>query len=213
MLEILHEDNCIIVCIKPAGIDAQAEHENAMPAMLAAQLRCRQVFAVHRLDQVSSGVMVYAKTKDAAAKLSDAMQKGAFDKQYLACVHGEVKPDSGELRDFLFFDRRTRKSYTAKKKRAGVREAVLDYEVVQGLQDKTLVRIKLHTGRTHQIRVQFASRKHPLLGDGKYGSSDNGCTCALFCAKLSFPHPSDGNIVTFSAQPPAAYPWNLFAYK
>lgn len=210
MIEILYQDAALAVCIKPAGIASQGEDENALPALLQKQLNC-EILPVHRLDQPVGGVMVFARTPKAAAELSRQMQQGGFEKEYLAVLTG--RPEQGEdtLQDLLFFDRSRNKSFVVRRKRTGVKDASLSYRVMasspEGL---TLVRVRLHTGRTHQIRVQFASRKLPLLGDGKYGSRDNRCEAALFSCRLSFSHPETGRSLCFTALPPAQFPWNLF---
>ncbi|MBQ5749219.1 MAG: RluA family pseudouridine synthase [Oscillospiraceae bacterium] len=209
MAEILYEDAQIAVCVKPVGILSQGETPNAMPVILSQQLGC-SVFPVHRLDQAVGGVMVYAKTQKAAAALSSSMQKGDFHKEYCAVLQGVPQEHTATLEDLLFFDRSKNKSFVVKRKRASVKEASLSYEVLQSMQSLTLVRVRLHTGRTHQIRVQFASRKLPLLGDGKYGSADNRCTVSLWSARLSFPHPASGKTLEFSAPPPSQFPWEIF---
>ena len=210
MSEILYQDAQIIVCVKPAGILSQGDTPDAMPSVLCHELGCDTVYPVHRLDQAVGGVMVYAKTPKAAAALSSSMQKGDFHKEYRAVLQGVPQENAATLEDLLFFDRSKNKSFVVKRKRAGVKEASLSYEVLQRAQSLTLVRVHLHTGRTHQIRVQFASRKLPLLGDGKYGSADNRCAVALWSARLSFPHPVSGKTLDVSASPPEQFPWTVF---
>ena len=158
------------------------------------------VYPIHRLDRDVSGVMVYALTKKAAASLSKAVAENALEKVYLAVVHGVPAEKSGVYTDLLFKDSKKNKSYVVARERKGVRRAELSYEVLESRGDKTLVRVKLHTGRSHQIRVQFSSRKMPLFGDKKYGASDGERQIALFSHSLTFPHPC-GKIMTFSAEP------------
>ena len=208
MPEILFQDGALAVCIKPAGAPSEGEGPQAMPALLSAQLG-GPFFPVHRLDQPVGGVMVYARTQKAAAALSRAVQTGAFEKEYLAVLPARPDEDAGTLRDLLFYDRKRSKSFPAARMRAGVKEASLSYRVLDGADALCLVQVRLHTGRTHQIRVQFASRRLPLLGDGKYGSRID-CPAALWSARLRFPHPADGRTMEFTAQPPDSFPWNRF---
>ncbi len=210
MPEILYADAAVAVVVKPAGVLSQGDAENAMPVLLQKQLG-GTIFPVHRLDQPTGGVMVYARTQDAAAKLSAQMQSEAFGKEYLAVLDGTPEPAEGELHDLLFFDRQKGKSYAVRRKRAGVKDARLAYRVLAQAEGLTLVRVRLYTGRTHQIRVQFSSRGWPLTGDGKYGSRNNRCAPALWSAELHFAHPVTGETLIFRSQPPEAYPWTLFS--
>lgn len=210
MPEILYADAAVAVVVKPAGVLSQGDAEDAMPVLLQKRLG-GAIFPVHRLDQPTGGVMVYARTQDAAAKLSAQMQSEAFGKEYLAVLDGTPEPAEGELHDLLFFDRQKGKSYAVRRKRAGVKDARLAYRVLAQAEGLTLVRVRLYTGRTHQIRVQFSSRGWPLTGDGKYGSRNNRCAPALWSAELHFAHPVTGETLTFRSQPPEAYPWTLFS--
>lgn len=210
MPEILYADAAVAVVVKPAGVLSQGDAEDAMPVLLQKQLS-GTIFPVHRLDQPTGGVMVYARTQDAAAKLSAQMQSEAFGKEYLAVLDGTPEPAEGELHDLLFFDRQKGKSYAVRRKRAGVKDARLAYRVLAQAEGLTLVRVRLYTGRTHQIRVQFSSRGWPLTGDGKYGSRNNRCAPALWSAELHFAHPVTGETLIFRSQPPEAYPWTLFS--
>lgn len=210
MPEIQYYDDAIVVCIKPVGVVSQGEEKDAMPSLLRAQLG-GEIFPVHRLDQPTGGVMVFARTPAAAAKLSASMQTDSFSKTYLAVLDGVWKTPEGELIDLLFFDRRKGKSFAVGRKRAGVKEARLSYRVLETVENRTLMRLALHTGRTHQIRVQFASRGFPLTGDGKYGSRCNRHTLALWSAELHFPHPVTGKPMAFRVQPPEQAPWCEFS--
>ena len=152
--------------------------------------------------------MVYAKTAQEAARLAQAMGQGKMEKTYLAVLTGCPAEKAGTLEDLLFHDRVKNKTYVVRRPRGGVKQARLHYEILAGQDGLSLARIRLETGRTHQIRVQFASRGLPLLGDGKYGSRDNRCTCALWSHRLSFP---DGKQkALFEAQPPSQFPWTVF---
>ena len=204
-MEILFEDGQIAVIVKPAGMASQlTPRGNDCVTALRAQTG-GEIFAVHRLDTPTTGVMVYAKTKKAAAFLSKEMAEGRFQKEYLALVHGRPEDPSGNMEDWLFKDARN-KTYVVKRERKGVKKAILSYETLQTRADETygtlsLVRIRLQTGRTHQIRVQFASRKMPVLGDGKYGAKDNAPFLGLACCRLTFRHPATGEEMTFTHMP------------
>ncbi len=176
-MEILFSDKGIVVCLKPVGLDS--EHE--LPAALAEQLG-GEIFPIHRLDKNVGGVMVYARNKAAAAALSKAVQDGTLVKEYVAKVHG-TPPESGDWTDLLFKDSSKNKVFVVKKERKGVKKARLEFQ----RQGEDLVRIRLHTGRSHQIRVQFASRGFPLVGDHKYGSRDEASAPMLFSCCLTFP--------------------------
>ena len=197
-MEILEQIAAYVVCIKPAGIPSQGEGLDAMPARLAAEVS-GEIYPVHRLDQAVGGVMVYARTKQAAAALSRAIQEGRMEKDYLAVLIKPMAEASGTLRDLLYHDRVKNKTYVVKRKRNGVKEAVLDYETLASGAEGTLIRVHLHTGRTHQIRVQFAARGCPLAGDGKYGG--RGSAPLLWSYRLAFPDPRDGTMRIFERRP------------
>ncbi|MBQ8310735.1 MAG: RluA family pseudouridine synthase [Clostridia bacterium] len=205
-MKILYRDESVTVCIKPPSLlSEQTPQKDGLADRIAAE-NGGYVGVVHRLDRGVGGVMVYANTPDAAAKLSRAVQEHKLEKEYLAIVHGIPTEQSGTLRDLLFHDRRQNKTFVVTRERAGVKEAILDYRVIKSSETEahgalSLLRVRLHTGRTHQIRVQFASRGHALLGDGKYGATGDRCPIALFSARLTFPHPKTGKIMTFEAQP------------
>ena len=187
-MEILHQDKEIIVCVKPVGVDA--EHE--LPGLLGGE-----IYTLHRLDKNVGGVMVYARTKQAAARLSKDIQEGRMIKEYVALVHG-TPPESGDWEDLLFKDSRKNKVFVVKKQRTGVKAARLEFTRLTA-SERSLVRVRLHTGRSHQIRVQFSSRGYPLVGDHKYGSRASETAPMLFSCALTFPH--KGQTVTFSALP------------
>jgi len=176
-MEILYTDTGIVVCVKPVGMDS--EHE--VPAALGGE-----IYPIHRLDKNVGGVMVYAKTKAAAAALSKAVQEGTMVKEYVATVHG-CPPEEGDWGDLLWKDSSKNKVFVVKRERKGVKKARLEFKrLTEG--ETSLVRIRLHTGRSHQIRVQFSSRGFPLVGDHKYGSRDEKTEPMLFSCCLTFPY-------------------------
>ena len=187
-MEILYRDNQIIVCVKPVGLDS--EHD--VPTQLGGE-----IYTLHRLDKNVGGVMVYARTKAAAAVLSKAIQDGTMVKEYVALVHG-APPEHGDWQDLLFKDSTKNKVFVVKKERRGVKKARLEFSRLQQ-GENALVRIRLHTGRSHQIRVQFASRGYPLLGDHKYGAKDAFSAPMLFSCCLTFPY--NGKTVRFEKMP------------
>jgi 23S rRNA pseudouridine1911/1915/1917 synthase len=179
-MEFLYSDKQIAVIVKPVGLDS--EHE--VPAAIAEALG-GEVFSIHRLDKNVGGVMVYGRTKQSAAALSKAVQEGTMVKEYVALVHG-TPPEKGDWTDLLFKDSTKNKVFVVKKERRGVKKARLEFtRLTEG--DPSLVRIRLHTGRSHQIRVQFSSRGFPLVGDHKYGARDEAKEPMLFSCKLTFP--------------------------
>lgn len=180
-MEILYSDNHLAVCIKSAGLDS----EHQVPAALKETLG-GDIFTVHRLDLNVGGVMVYARTKAAAAALSRAIQEGSMVKEYVAVVHG-VPPEEGDWEDLLWRDASKNKVFVVKRQRGGVKKARLEYRRLVCSGDASLVRIRLHTGRNHQIRVQFASRGFPLVGDHKYGSRSAETTPTLYSCCITFP--------------------------
>lgn len=187
-MEILYTDQDIVVCVKPVGLDSETE----VPTELGGT-----VYPVHRLDKNVGGVMVFARTKRAAAALSQAIQVGAMIKEYLALVHGTPE-ETGDWEDLLWKDSGKNKVFVVRRERKGVKKARLEYKRLTA-GEKSLVRIRLHTGRSHQIRVQFASRGFPLVGDHKYGARDDSPAPFLFSCKLTFPY--KGKTVSFEALP------------
>lgn len=200
-MNILFENKQIVICIKEHGISSQGDSPNSAVTILKEKTGSKEIYPVHRLDTVTSGVMVYAKTKKAAADLSSQISNNTFGKTYLALVHGVLEPEEGIMEDLLFKDSRKNKSFVVKRERKGVKKASLSYKLLSTRDDLSLVKIELHTGRTHQIRVQFSSRRHPVYGDGKYGASDNIPYIALFSHSLSFTDPESGEDMTFTALP------------
>ena len=182
-----------------------------MPRLLSEALG-GDIYCVHRLDRAVGGVMVYARTTAAAAGLSRQIAARQFHKEYLAVVQGCPTEDRAILRDLLFWDRTKNKSFVVKRQRGGVKDAELEYSLLEALQELSLLRVHLHTGRTHQIRVQFSSRAMPLVGDVKYGSRYRDCALALWSHALGFRHPATGKAMSFSAMPELVFPWNGFEY-
>ena len=191
-MDILYSDQNIAVCVKPLGVDS----EHGLPQLLEESLG-GQFFPIHRLDVNVGGVMVFARTKKSAADLSRAVQEGAMVKEYVALVHG-TPPETGDWTDFLFKDSRKNKVFVVNRQRKGVKEARLEFTRLTP-NDPALVQVRLHTGRSHQIRVQFASRGYPLVGDHKYGARDEHTAPALFSCRLTFPY--GGKTVSFEARP------------
>ncbi len=216
-IKILYDDKHITVCIKPAGISSQPDSKGTVDmTQLLSEIYGGSItpYVIHRLDTGVSGVMVYGKTNVAAKKMSAEIQNKTFEKEYLAVVCGRPAESDGVYRDLLFKDSSKNKSYVVDRMRLGVKEASLEYKVLDTAETEkgtlSLVWIKLHTGRTHQIRVQFSSRKTPLLGDGKYGSRSNTGNIALFSHRLSFSHPTTNEKLSFKAFPANNFPWNVF---
>ena len=179
-MEILYSDRDLAVCVKPVGLDSEQE----VPAALKEKLG-GEIFPIHRLDKNVGGVMVYARTKQAAAALSKAVQEGSMVKEYVAMVHG-TPPESDDWTDLLWKDSKKNKVFVVKRERGGVKKARLEFRRLTA-GEESLVRIRLYTGRSHQIRVQFSSRGFPLVGDHKYGSRDEKTAPMLFSCRITFP--------------------------
>ena len=191
-MTILYSDRDIVACIKPVGLDSEIEVPAALKELLGGD-----IFPIHRLDKNVGGVMVFARTKAAAATLSKAVQEGKLIKEYVALVHG-TPPESGDWEDFLFKDSKKNKVFAVKKERKGVKYAHLEFTRKTG-GEQSLVHIRLHTGRSHQIRVQFSSRGFPLVGDHKYGSRDSATAPMLFSCRITLPY--HGQLKVFEAMP------------
>ena len=207
-LKILYMDRDILVCIKPARV-LSTDEPGGLPSLVRTALGDEKadVRTVHRLDRVVSGVMVLARNPKAASELSRQIRDDAFEKEYLAVVHGKPEQNSGTLRDLLYRDKARKMTMVATEPAKGVQEALLDYEVQNSVSDMTRVRVLLRTGRTHQIRVQFASRGMPLVGERKYCTLDDPCEIALWSHRIAFTHPGTGERVEFTQEPPDCYPW------
>lgn len=209
-MEVLYEDECLIALVKPPGADS----ENRFREQAEEYCGGLTLYAVHRLDRDTGGIIIYAKAQRSAAALSSQFSARKTVKRYCAICSGAPSEPAGTMTDLLFYDRNRNKSYVVDRVRKGVKEAELEYSLTRTVSDGgnmlSLCDILLHTGRTHQIRVQFGSRGLPLAGDRKYGSGIK-CGLALFAFSISFTHPETGKTVELSAGPPTdTYPWNLF---
>jgi 23S rRNA pseudouridine1911/1915/1917 synthase len=212
-IDIIYEDDDITICRKPVGVlseDVQGGEKGLIG--LLSDRAGKQMYLLHRLDRNVGGVMVFANNKRSASILSEDIRENRLKKEYIAVTDGIPVEEKGEYKDLLFKDSHKNRSYVVKRMRKGVKDASLEYEVMNKTTDKSMVRVLLHTGRTHQIRVQFSSRKTPLTGDIKYGSKDrtNG-DIALHSYRISFCHPVTREDMVFSCEPDySVYPWNLF---
>ena len=227
-MKIIHQTAEYVVVCKAAGEDS--EHD--LPEMLAEQNgdRATDYYVVHRLDQAVAGLLVLARNRVTAAELSRQLTENRLRKTYLCVVSGVPVPASGEMQDLLYQDKMKRKMFPVKRKRAGVKEASLRYHVLEtqlmnttvtsskqedtaavSASQLTLVEVELQTGRFHQIRCQFAARKLPLVGDGKYGSRVRSPHLALFCRQLSFYDAKEKKACSFTAAPLAEFPWTAFS--
>lgn len=207
-MEILYIDQDIVVCIKPPRV-LSTDEPGGLPDLIREALEDKNadIRTVHRLDRVVSGVMVLARNAKAASELSRQIREDIFRKEYLAVVHGKPEAVSGTLVDLLYRDKARRMTMVADKPAKGVQEAILDYQTVASTESMSRVRLQLKTGRTHQIRVQFASRGMPLVGERKYCTLEDPCEIALWSCSIGFFHPGTGNWVTFEKNPPEIYPW------
>ena len=226
-MKIIHQTAEYVVVCKAAGEDS--EHD--LPEMLAEQNgdQATDYYVVHRLDQAVAGLLVLARNRVTAAELSRQLTENRLRKTYLCVVPGVPAPASGEMQDLLYKDKMKKKMFPVKRKRAGVKEASLRYHVLEtklmnttvtsskqedtaavSASQLTLIEVELQTGRFHQIRCQFAARKLPLVGDGKYGSRVRSPHLALFCCQLSFYDAKEKKECSFTAAPPAEFPWEIF---
>lgn len=224
-IPILFEDNHLLVVEKPPNLPSQSDSSGDpdLLSLLKADLKQRHakpgnvyLGMVHRLDRPVGGVMVFAKTSKAAARLSEQIRIRQFQKVYGAVIHGLPEAREGELRHFLAKDLQTNTSRVVAADHPEAKEAVLRFEVVACARAReasfALTRIRLQTGRSHQIRVQMAATGHPLYGDQKYGAARNqpGQQLALWAIELGFNHPTKNEWLRFNSAPPRIHPWNLF---
>ena len=210
-MQIVYQDGDILVCVKPARV-LSTDEPGGLPDLVREALgnQNADVRTVHRLDRVVSGLMVLARNKESASELSRQIRCDEFGKEYLAVVHGVPNPSPGEFRDLLGRDKARRMTFVADQEGKGIQEAVLDYSLLAFQNDMSKVRIRLHTGRTQQIRVQFASRGMPLVGERKYSERNDPCEIALWSYRLAFIHPKTEKPMEFIQEPPREYPWNEF---
>ena len=208
-MKIIHQTAEYVVVCKAAGEDS--EHD--LPGLLAEQNgdQAADYYVVHRLDKAAAGLLVLARDRQTAGELSRQLTENRLRKSYLCVVPGVPEPASGEMQDLLYKDKMKQKMFPVKRKRAGVKEALLTYRVLETQAPLALVEVELKTGRFHQIRCQFAARKLPLVGDGKYGSRVRSPHLALFCRTLSFYDPKEKKELCFTAAPPAESPWMAFS--
>jgi len=218
-MDILYEDNHIIVAVKPKGVLSQADSGEGpdMLTLLKDYIKAKYnkpgnvyLGLVHRLDRPVSGVMVFARTSKAASRLSEQIRTHKVDKYYLAVVTGTLKEPSGTLISYISKDSKTNTVTVYDNERPGAKYAELEYKVIAARDGMTLIRVKLKTGRPHQIRAQFAHTGHPLIGDSRYGRNPDNTDIALFCCEMAIDHPVKGERMTFSAQMPDTYPFALF---
>ena len=209
-MQILYVDGAILVCLKPAGA-LSTDEPGGVPSLAREALGdpAAEVYTVHRLDRVVSGLMLLARSKESAGELSRQIREGAFQKEYLAVVHGDPG-ERGTLRDLMYRDKARKMSFVTDTPAKGVQEAVLDYSRLESDGELSLVRVHLRTGRTHQIRCQFAAHGFPLAGERKYSTLEDACPLALFSARLGFFHPVSGKWSEFSQFPPNCEPWSRF---
>ena len=205
-MQILYADKDIVVCVKPARV-LSTDEPGGLPELLRGELGTKDFRTVHRLDRVVSGLMVVARNGAAASELSRQIRENAFEKEYQAVIHGKPEAENGTLRDLLGRDKARKMTYVATEPDKDVQEAVLDYWTLASTEALSKVRIRLHTGRTHQIRVQFASRGLPLVGERKYSERNDPCEIALWSYRLAFTHPATGKKLDFMLEPPKEYPW------
>ena len=207
-MELVYVDDDIVVCLKPARV-LSTDEPGGVPDLAREALGDPKadVRTVHRLDRVVAGLMVLARNAQTASELSRQIRDGGFEKEYVAVVHGCPKEAQGTYRDLLGRDKARRMTFVAQEPAKGVQEAVLDYQVLGKKDAMSRVKIQLRTGRTHQIRVQFASRGMPLVGERKYSTLEDPCEIALWSYHIGFTHPKTGQRMDFRQEPSEIYPW------
>jgi 23S rRNA pseudouridine1911/1915/1917 synthase len=222
-MQILYEDNHVLVVLKPAGLVMQADRTGD-PSLLevAKHWLIEQyqkpgnayVGLVHRLDRPVAGVVVLAKTSKAASRLSIQFRDRTVQKFYVAVVEGSLTLPSGTLVHYIRKRGVNRRVYISETPLEEGSKAELSYTVLEEQAGMSLVQVQIHTGRHHQIRAQFASIGHPIIGDQKYHSRIRmpDRNLALFAAQLTFMHPTLETEVTIQASPPDEWPWTVFKY-
>ena len=205
-MELIYQDKDIVVCVKPARV-LSTDEPGGMPELVRQALGINDVRTVHRLDRVVSGLMVLALSPEAASELSLQIREDQFEKEYLAVVHGVPEQNEGRLEDLLLRDKARKMTMVVGELGKGVQPASLRYRILNRGDGMCRVRVALETGRTHQIRVQFASRGLPLVGERKYSTLEDDCEIALWSYRLAFRHPTTGEPMEFILEPPELYPW------
>ena len=207
-MELIYVDGDLLVCVKPARV-LSTDEPGGVPELARQALGDpnADVRTVHRLDRVVSGLMVLARTAKAASELSRQIREDGFEKEYMAVVHGEPEA-TARLEDLLLRDKARKMTLVVSEPGKGIQPAALTYQVQNRAEGMSRVRIQLETGRTHQIRVQFASRGMPLVGERKYSTLEDPCEIALWSYRLAFTHPTTGEPMEFILEPPAVYPWS-----
>lgn len=207
-MDIIYRDADIVAAVKPSGV-LSTDEPGGMPELLRLELGVSELRTVHRLDRVVSGLMLLALNSESASELSRQIRDGEFHKEYLAVVHGEP-PETGTLRDLMYRDKARKMSFVTDTPAKGVQEAILNFETLGHADGMSLVRIELVTGRTHQIRCQFAHHGWALVGERKYAVQDDSCRIALWSHRLRFTQPVTGEEMDIRLPPPEAWPWSLF---
>lgn len=218
---ILHEDNHLIVIEKPVNMPSQADPSGDLDVLTAVKEDLKErhnkpgnvyLGLVHRLDRPVGGAMLLAKTSKAASRMSEAVRSRTIEKEYVAVVHGKPAALEDRLVHYLWKDSSKNKVFPVRKNHKHGKQAILDYRVIDTQSELSLVHIRLHTGRSHQIRVQMATIQCPLYGDQKYGTKLNrpGQQLALWSCKLAVQHPTTKEMLTWYSKPPHVFPWDLW---
>ena len=221
MIKVIYEDNHLLVVEKPVNILSQGDDTNDKDMVNLLKQYVKEKYnkpgnvfigLVHRLDRPVGGVMVFAKTSKAASRLSEQVRNKTFKKVYRAIIHGKMDKKESTLRDYLYKNKKTNMVSVVNKNHKEAKDAELSYKTLNKENGFSLVEINLKTGRSHQIRVQFASRKHPLFGDQRYGQDVNkvGQQISLWSYKIEIQHPTTKEKMEFTCEPPQEYPWNIF---
>ena len=220
-IPVLYEDNHLLVVQKPVNMPVQEDQsrDKDLLTLLKEDIKIRYqkpgnvyLGLVHRLDRPVGGVITFAKTSKAASRLSDIIRRQVYDRRYLAVVRGIPAKEKGILEHYLVKNHRENVVHTVSRNNQNAKKAILEYEIIGKTKGLSLLSIKLHTGRSHQIRVQLAAMGCPLFGDQKYGQKLNrhGQQIGLWAHSLKFEHPTKKEILTIQSDPPNEYPWNLW---
>ncbi len=219
-LNIIYEDNHIIVVEKIPNILSQDDETGDISMMKLVKDYLKEKYnkpgnvylgLVHRLDRPVGGVIIFAKTSKAASRLSDEVRKKVFKKEYLTIVDGKFENDKGTLENYLYKDKKTNISYVVSKDKKQAKIAKLDYEVLKydRKKDLSILKINLHTGRHHQIRVQLSNINHSIYGDQKYGKRGKNKQIALWAYKLTIIHPTKKEKMVFTSLPKKTGIWKI----